>query len=295
MAQASGRPFDEFLEKALFAPLRMSNCYLQTAQHLKPGSSLNYAPATLDPTPLLTSDTPGASSVRCSSHDLAAFGAFVVGNRLPGQQQVLSTVSLHELLYSDEASAGEKYSFGWDRNEIDGYKGVFAQGGTYDSFALLQLLPEQNIAIAIVANTGTTLPFEIANRIVRQLLPTRQQLTADQQPEKSAAVGPSLSGKWTGYISIDGRDIPLSLTINPPKEVSATIGDKSDICEKVELSSIRVDCIAKRTLKTSEFPAGMPDVELELYLREGGLIGAATTQGPVQLPYWVALKGITPQ
>lgn len=185
VTQAAGKPFEEFLEQDIFEPLRMRDCYLQTAPQLRAGSSLNYASGTLARTPVQTSDTPGASSARCSSRDLAAFGSFVLGSPLPEQRQILPSARLHELLYSNTASAGEKYSFGWDANEVEGYGGVFAQGGTYDSFALLQVLPDQNIAIAIVANTGTTLPFEIANRIVRQLLPARRSPHPDQQKNKS--------------------------------------------------------------------------------------------------------------
>jgi hypothetical protein len=43
-------------------------------------------------------------------------------------------------------------------------------------------------------------------------------------------------------------------------------------------------------LKTGELPAGTSEIELELYLRGGMLVAAATTEGSVQLPYWVILK-----
>lgn len=291
VSEASGMPFDQFLQQDIFLPLAMRDCYLQTDSRMRGDSSLNYDPRTLASTPLQVSDTPGASSARCSSHDLAIFGAFVMGNRLAGQKQILSKARLHELLYSDKASAGEKYSFGWDRNRVEGYQGVIAQGGTYDSFALIQLLPEQDIAIAIVANTGTTLPDEITDRIVEQLLPAQPTPQNAQATDKqSTGAGPLLSGTWSGRIIMEKGEVPVKLNIISAQVVQASIGDTSSNCENVELSSSRLDCIARSDLKPDELPMGTAKIELELYWRQGSLVGAATTQGPVQLPFWIALK-----
>jgi CubicO group peptidase (beta-lactamase class C family) len=291
ISDVSKMPFGQFLSQDLFLPLDMNNCYLQTGPRLKAGSALNYDPNTNKRTPVQISDTPGASSARCSSHDLVLFGSFVMKSPRPGQKGVLSDTQLHELLYSDAASAGEKYSFGWDQNRVDGYQGVFAQGGTYDSFALLQLLPEQDIAIAILSNTGTTLPFEIANRIVAQLLTaSKPEAPAAKQEEQSDSSKALLSGQWSGVVNTWHGDVTLNLTIASPHQVRATVGANDGVCERAEVSSSRLDCIASGDLQTSELPAGASGIELELYLRDGMLVGAATTQGPIQLPYWVILK-----
>jgi hypothetical protein len=163
---------------------------------------------------------------------------------LPGQRRILSNARLHELLYSGAANAGEKYSFGWGQNQIDGHPGVFAQGGTYDSFALLQLLPKQDIAVAVLANTGTTLPFEIANRIVAQLLHTKTPAKSSaKHEEKTDAPQHVLSGQWLGVVSTSRGDVPLNLTISSPNQVRATVGGATSACVKAEVSSSRIDCI----------------------------------------------------
>ncbi len=48
--------------------------------------------------------------------------------------------------------------------------------------------------------------------------------------------------------------------------------------------------VSEMMSRVTESSAGVANIELEVYLRQGSLIGAATTQGPVQLPFWVALK-----
>jgi CubicO group peptidase (beta-lactamase class C family) len=307
ISDVSKMPFAQFLDQGLFLPLGMQNCYLQTGARLRMGSALSYDSKINKPTPFQISDTPGASSARCSSHDLALFGSFVMKSPLPGQKRVLSDTQLDELLYSDAASAGEKYSFGLHQNRVDGYQGVFAQGGTYDSFALLQLLPEQDIATAVLSNTGPTLPFEIANRIVAQLLAAKKpEAPAAKQEEQSASSEAQLSGQWAGVVSTWHGDVPLNLTISSPHHVSVTVGENDGMgsvnrvaealfkalhisgynaCEKAKVSSLRLDCIARGDLKTGELPAGASGIELELYLRDGMLVGAATTEGSVQLPY----------
>ena len=196
VSDASGKPFDEFLKHDIFQLLGMRDCYLQRGPRLAKCSSLSYDPGTHVQTPIQISDTPGASPARCSSHDLVIFGSFVTGNRLAGQKQIFSSNSLHELLYSDSASTGEKYSFGWDANKVEGYPRVFAQGGTYNSFALLQLIPDQGIAVAVVANTGTTIPSRLRIASSSNWLKrfTGQQPTTQTGSETPPAAGPRLSG-----------------------------------------------------------------------------------------------------
>lgn len=290
----SGLPFDRFLEREIFRPLEMVNCYLPQTGDLKPGSAVNYDQTTGRLSNIEVSDTPGASSARCSSHDLVKLGAFVLKQPLPGQRNILSPMQLDELLYSDSASAGEHYSFGWELNQIDGYSGLFAQGGTSDSFALLQLIPSEHIAIAIVANTGTTVPFEIANRIVARLVPV-----LPAKPNNTSApavpVSSALLGEWSGQIKTWSGKVPIKIAVRSPQEVQSRIGSESSAdasCEKVELSASRLFCIAHGSLGTPDGPGSSYPIELELYLRQGRLLGAATTDGRFQLPSWAELSRI---
>jgi CubicO group peptidase (beta-lactamase class C family) len=137
ISDVSGQSLSQVFEREIFRPLQMRNCYLSMTGDIHPGSGVNYDDFSGRQNPLRVSDTPAASSVRCSAHDLAIFGSFVLNTPVRGQKRVLSNAQLHELLDSDEASAGEHYSFGWERNTVGGHTGVFAQGGTRDSFALI--------------------------------------------------------------------------------------------------------------------------------------------------------------
>jgi hypothetical protein len=101
-----------------------------------------------------------------------------------------------------------------------------------------------------------------------------------------------LSGIWSGQILLEKSTVPVTLDVVSAQDVKATIGKISSSCMKIELSSSRLDCIAGSDLRSDELPAGSSKVELEVYFREGLLVGAATTQGSVQLPFWISLKPV---
>jgi len=294
ISNVSGESFPEFLRREIFEPLKMNDCYLPVTGDLRIGSAVNYGDRSAKPSPLHVSDTPAASSARCSAHDLAVFGSFVLGTPVQGQKKILADNSLRRLLYSDEASAGEHYSFGWDRNDAQDYKGVFAQGGTEDSFAVLQLIPEAGLSVAVISNTGTTFPFEIVDRIVGTLLPPKSSPRAmPKDTGKDGEPAPELAGHWTGAIQTWTGRVPLSISISSANSVQAAVGDNAaalTVCEKPSMTHSRIDCMTHGDLGTSDAPSPPYQIELELYLHGETLVGAATTSGGFQLPYWAELK-----
>lgn len=291
ISDVSGQSLSQFFEREIFRPLQMRNCYLSMTGDIRPGSAVNYDDSSLRQNPLRVSDTPAASSVRCSAHDLAIFGSFVLNTPVLGQKRVLSKARLRELLYSDEASAGKHYSFGWDRNTVEGHYGVFAQGGTEDSFAIVQLIPGAKLSVAVVSNTSTRLPDEIVNRIVAAVLPAgRTSSLKANATEKKELSFRSLVGDWTGTIQTWTGNVPVSISISSTKVVEVAVGESTtglEPCDRVELSDKRMYCVGRGGLKTPDSPFPPYRIEFELYLHIGALMGAATTADGSELPYWV--------
>lgn len=87
ISNVSGESFSEFLEQHIFGPLEMNNCYLSETGDIRAGSAANYDDSSAPRSPLRVSDTPAASSARCSAHDLAIFGSFVLGEPVRGQKE----------------------------------------------------------------------------------------------------------------------------------------------------------------------------------------------------------------
>ncbi|MGA8908908.1 MAG: serine hydrolase domain-containing protein [Acidobacteriaceae bacterium] len=292
ISNVSGQSFSEFLEDHIFGPLEMKNCHLSETGDIRTGSAANYDDSRALRSPLRVSDTPAASSARCSAHDLAIFGSFVLGEPVRGQKEVLSKGRLRELLYTDSASAGHRYSFGWEENTVEGHVGVVVQGGTEDSSAAIQLIPDAGLSIAVVSNGSTRAPLEIANAIVAKLLPPKggSSSTTNNTVRKEPR-SEQMFGRWTGTVQTWKGSIPLVISISS-NSIQAGVGQNAVLspCQKPDVGNAQVYCVMRGDLKTPDVPAPPYNIELELHFRQGILFGAATAVSDrVELPYWVKL------
>ena len=299
VSHISGRSYADFLHDAGFVPLGMKDCLLGTNRTLSPVAA-QYDSGSHTRTPIEQSDTPAASSMLCSVHDLALFGMFAVSARYPGQKPLLSDASLKMMLNPTvETGDGERYGFGWSlQPDLHGYQGVFAQGGTNDSFAVLQTIPSEGIAVAVIANTGTTVPFEIVDRVLGDMLSRYRENLARQQSVATlpATIAPrpisqAMAGVWIGTIKTWKGKVPLTLTISPDSQVYVAFGGGPRMAARaVDIQEPHLYCVVRGNVRTPDAPRPPYDIEIELYVRDKSLGGAATTQGGVQLPYWVQLQ-----
>lgn len=300
MSRVSDKNHAEFLEDEVFRPLGMEDCFLGTDGGGSRHIAAQYDSSSHVRTPPEISDTPGASSAHCSVHDVALFGMFALGEHLPNQERILSDVSLKMMLNPTvESGDGERYGFGWTlQPNHHGYVGVFAQGGINDSFAVLQMIPSEKIAVAVIANTGTTLPFDIVDEILRDLLPRYGAALAREKPtqptESSKAVTPtSLAGTWVGALHTWKANVPLTLEISPFRQVRVKWPTNPSITPSdVDITDPRFYCVAHGKVGAPDALKSSSEIELELYLRGATLVGAGTTKDGAQLPYWVQLEKV---
>jgi CubicO group peptidase (beta-lactamase class C family) len=298
VAHASDESYADFLRDKVFLPLGMNDCFVGTANTSAGPPAAQYDSSSHARTPAELSDTPGASSAHCSVHDLALFGMFALGEQLPSQKRILSTAALHMMLNPTvNAGDGERYGFGWAlQPDHHGYVGLYAQGGTNDSFAVLQMIPSEKIAVAVIANTGTTVPFEIVDKILSALLPRYRETLANEkppapQPEAKPVTSSLLVGSWTGILQTWNGKVPLAIEIPPSFQVRTKWStDRWTTASNVSVADPRFYCVARGVIGTPDAPKSASDVEFELYLHNGVLVGAATTKDGVQLPYWVQLR-----
>lgn len=299
VANSSGKSLAAFLHDEVFMPLGMKSCSLPVAS--QSNAAAQYDSASHERTPFQLSDTPGASSAFCSVHDLALFGLFAMKSHLADQKQILSDKSLDEMLHPTvQTGDGETYGFGWSlQPDYYGFQGLYAQGGTNDSFAVLQMIPTEGIVVAVMANTGTELPFEIVKKILSELLPTFKdnvEKTATT-PKASEIQGQNrtdspLFGKWVGTVVTWKGDVPVALSISSCENL-AKVGSRSGNWAKVsntEISASRFYGVVQADWNTPDGPTPPYSNEIEVYLRGEFLVGAVTTKDGPQLPYWVKLR-----
>jgi hypothetical protein len=201
---------------------------------LPQNSAAQYYRTTQKRTPPRQFGTPGASGAECSVHDLALFGMFQLKMHLPNQRAVLSDAAIDETHSPiGIVSEGQHYGLGWWINDdYFGYRSVSASGGTNDSSASLQLVPSEGIAVAVVSNTGTTLPGAVVEEIVSELLPSFRERRANmvknnpREPETLQRHNSSLAGEWRGAIRTHQGNIPVTFSISAFGEVHAKLGSQ---------------------------------------------------------------------
>jgi hypothetical protein len=205
------------------------------------------------------------------------------------------------------ADGNVSHSLAWSINDNQyGYRTLLAQGGTYDSQAWLLLVPSENIAIVVLANSGNVPATKPIDQILSILLPTYRENLAKAPPPVSSgtapaatavrAAVPALAGRWSGEIQTYRANLPLALTITAGGDFEATLGTQT----AVKMTNVRV----RDNRVTGRMPGdlgidyagGSPyELRFDLSLQENKLIGAAITyavpgrDGP-RLPFWVELK-----
>jgi len=304
VASVSGKTYHDFLKEEIFQPLGMTHCFLPAAG-VPQESAAQYDQTTRKRTPPRQFGTPSASGGECSAHDLALFAIFQMKTRLPNQKAILSAASI-DLSQSPivDVSDGQHYGIGWWINDdFFGYRSVFAAGGTNDSSAILQMIPSEGIAVAVISNTGTPLTSAVAEEVFSELLPSfrgRRAILAKNlapEQEKQRAPNSSLAGEWKGAIRTHQGNIPVTFSISPSGEVRSTLGSHPAVLlEKVSLDEQSVYGLLPGEVNTNDAPPPPYNLEVDLTLRGDTLVGAATTrelrtgERGALLPYWMELK-----
>lgn len=306
VAQTSGANLDTALRRLVFAPLGMSSCAIGPDLTQKKGQASRYA---ISSPPLKKSlkrsTTPGASGVYCSVHDLAMFGIFHLKDHAASQKRILSDAAISEMQApSLDPKERQQYGLGWwIQNDIHGYHGVLAQGGTNDGTAYLQLIPSEDIAVAVVVNTAAD-GAGIVDEVLAALLPEYKKnlaaaasVPAPPPPQSPTTEVPSeMVGLWTGFVETYKGRVPLTVTIDPAGSLVAKLAEQQD----VPIARARFgNKVLRWSMPGSLGVEGEPFIlAMKLYLREGFLVGDAETS-PVptnpngfQTYYFVQLKSV---
>src|SRR5262249_17328174 len=134
--QSSGLTLDSYLKKEFFGPLDMRHC---TFDATSPQVAVQYDEKTHTPSPFKISGHPGASGLRCSARDLLQFGRLHLKDRISARP-ILSAGDIDEM-HSPQANTHGQYGLGWWIKQHSKYQVVYAEGGTTDSYALVELVP----------------------------------------------------------------------------------------------------------------------------------------------------------
>jgi hypothetical protein len=307
ISHVSHRPLSDFLRKEIFQPLGMKSCFLDSDMKQMARAAIRYNSRPPNaPTPASISTTPGGSSIYCSVHDVAIFGMFHLKDRLSTQKPILSDASIDAMRRPTgavDSRAGYGLSW-WLQENLHGFRGVLAQGGTNDATAYLQLIPSDDIAVAMLWNMGTSSGATIVDETLAVLLPRYAEELAKDRAKQAPASTPRLHepprpgfiGEWTGSVQTYHGKVPLRCSINAAGQMKAKLGSEPEV--SIEGQRFGEEAVSWRmpgTLGLDDPSLSPYSIGFELHASDNLLTGAATTQSEPQarhsarLSFWVEL------
>lgn len=235
LERGSGKSYPDFMREEVFTPLGLT----RTSVHIGPGhddhTATRYA---LDDTPIpfYDFDHPGGSAVFSSAHDLVRFGMFHLKNHLPDQKPILSDAAIDEMARgSAETTRNGWYGVGWQINETNkGGRTVHHGGGMDGVSTRLVMVPEGNVAMAILSNAANPWIGRIERDILHELFP--QWFDAPEEPSAPTPEEPTtspdfnpmpdLTGDWVGSVDTYEGERKLVLSVHANGAMYARLDDQ---------------------------------------------------------------------
>jgi CubicO group peptidase (beta-lactamase class C family) len=236
IARQSGKSFARFMQEEVFEPLGMADSFVQHTNRSDITIAKKYDSA-LRVLPDILNNTYGAGNLFSSIHDLILFGMFHLKNNLKNQKQILSREEIDLMHYYRDTNTlypyydSAVYGLGWyfKPNE-NGYKIVWHEGGMMGASSIIKLIPENNIAIAVIINSSNRqFCNEIANELSKIVLPDYQPTPLNEDSEvayyRPYTTDPSYFGDWAGTIKVEDLNIPCTLKFQPDGNIIITYSD----------------------------------------------------------------------
>lgn len=221
ITRKSGMPYADFMRREVFAPLGLTS----TSVGVTSGPTGRHAErydADNKPIPYYTFDHPGASEVYSSAHDLARFGLFHLGARLPGQRQILARETVQDMQRdvareNPDATRG----LGWGIRVVNGVRRVAHGGGMPGVSTMLALYPDEQVVIAVLLNKSVPSATEaVMTELAAIMMPrfaagVRARRAAGPPPAVERPVLSPLHGEWRGFIHTYADSVAVRLTSGP--------------------------------------------------------------------------------
>ena len=238
ISRLSQKSYEEFMRTEVFEPLGM----VQTSVLIDPSQKENVAQLydeLQSPFPFWDCDHRGASSIFSSARDLIRFGMFHLKHLSSDQSQILSDATIDAMhkptgISMPDVNIGAvEIGLGWAIVDLYGHRFLSATGGAPGVSCRLGLAPSENIAVAILCNSGISDSAEIWNlwyiewSIYAALIPKLPK--GIDIPLKKEAYAPpdALEGEWKGMIKTHIGDLPVRMHFEKKEGVSLSVNGKS--------------------------------------------------------------------
>lgn len=300
--RVSGLSFAEYMRRDVFLPLGMTRSSVDIEPSLQDFVATRYGKDDL-PLPFFSANHPGASGIYSSVHDVLRFGLFHLKSHRSDQKPILSDASLDEMhRQTADRGAGWGYGVGFEVSTVHGRRWVHHSGGMDGVSSNMILLPDEQIAVVVVANKRG-MRGDIPEMILSTLLPEKQPAPVAQpavaKAESTCSIAAMLPGIWRGTLATYEGDRALGLRVLSDGAVEVRLDDQlPTLLDGARCDGNSVGGEFMGRIGTADTDRYRYRIMLSLYLRDAVLNGTATAvhvegpRGPAALAHWVEIKRV---
>jgi CubicO group peptidase (beta-lactamase class C family) len=222
LGKISGQGWEGFVRQRVFQPLQMSASNF-SQQDTEKSADFSYPyrknrdTGVVSETPFHAVDSIGpAGSINSNVEDMARYAIFQVGKGKVGDISIVSETNLN-LTHSPQVPMGgeqlfkelgpQSYCMGWVSTAYRGHRMAWHNGGIDGFYALLSMLPDENLGVVILTNLlGHPVPEIVAYHIYDHVLGLDsidwashfQQLETKQKTAEEDAKKPGVTNRKAG-------------------------------------------------------------------------------------------------
>nr|GGH92376.1 serine hydrolase [Aquisalinus luteolus] len=243
LSRIEGKPWDQVIRERIFSQVGMDDCEAlpskgaaaenSITQHMRtPGEP---TPKPVDPRYVLSDLSAPAGGLSCSITDLAKWAQFWLNEATTADgEKLLSDEQLQEVwsgvtitnvnpIYAEQGGSNfSQYALGWSLTDIHGEKMISHGGGVLGSVAHFALVPEEDIAVFVMANDYVPGISSLALQILSDTI----------APEDDARWIEAIGAFYDNYIqtsvSDNAKDVENEDTFEPVRELTAYTGTYED-------------------------------------------------------------------
>ena len=281
--RVSGRSYAEFMRAEVFHPLGMARSVVSTGAGLGEAAAVRYD-GDNRPVPPYDFGHRGASAVYSSAHELVRFGMFHLGR---GKPPILRDATRRAMQQVATPGPGEQYGLGWLVDDDHGYRRVYHDGDMPGVQTILNLYPDEKLAVVVLTNKYTGSVGRIAQEITGAMLPRfaaavrarEARSAADPAPPTPFRPTPELLGEWSGTVRTYQGAVPLTLRFQPDGDVHVQLDEEMrTLLNDVSFRDGRLLGRFAGSIPTEDARRQPHTVLLNVRLRSGRLVGAASAQ-----------------
>ncbi len=158
--QVSGMPFEQYVEQHIFQPLRMRESSFRQPVEARLSADLSqgytYSNGVYRPGPFEAIAVPPAGAMSATATDMARFMLAQLQHGRLGNERILQEATAKAMQtqqFTNDPRVPGGMAYGFEVHYRNGQRLLVHPGGTADFYALLALLPEQQVGVFVAYNS----------------------------------------------------------------------------------------------------------------------------------------------